>query len=121
MAFAKSTITHSTTGVKTYTVGFQPVEAELIVSPAPGAAIADVFLSRGDTDGTTHTCDTFTVNGSRRYQQRYTDRLASIEEWNGSAWTEVFKITFDSFTATEFKYNVVTGNANYQVERIVRG
>lgn len=123
MNFAKDTITHGSlaTGIQTFTVGFQPLEAELIVTPAPGAAAADVYSSRGDTDGTTHTCDTFTVLGSRRYQRRYTDRMASIEEWNGSAWVEVFKITFNSFTATQFKYNVVIGNASYQVERRVRG
>lgn len=121
MAFKRSAITHGSTGVKSFVCGFQPEEAELIVRPAPGAVITDVYLSTGTTDGTNQNCDTFTVYSARRRQETFTDRMASIWEWNGASWTEVFKITFDSFTATEFKYNVVIGNPNYQVLRLARG
>lgn len=121
MNYSFDTITHSTTGVKTMTVGFQPLEAELVIAPAPGGALTTVKMSSGTTDGTNQSTDSFSVDSTRRYQERFTDRMASIWEWNGAAWAEVFKITFDSFTSTEFKYNVNIGNANYQVKRKVRG
>lgn len=122
MAVAMETTTHATTGVKTMTAGFQPLEAEIIVRPSPGTSFTNyVRRSHGNTDGTIQSCESDTTSTARVYQQCYTDRMASIQEWNGTAWTETFKITFDSFTATEFKYNVVTANANFQVLRIARG
>lgn len=121
LSFLRDTITHSTTGVKTMTVGFQPVEAQLVVAPAPGTTFTNARRSLGITDGTNQVCDSDTEETTRIFQRRYSDRMISISEWNGTAWAETFKITFDSFTATEFKYNVNVGNANFQVHRIVRG
>lgn len=119
MDYDRSTITHSTTGVKTWTIGFQAKEFEIEVRPAPGTTYTDVRLSKGTSDGTNQVCDSLSVYSSRR-QQVYTDRLASVWEWNGVSWTEVFKAELDSFTATEVKYNVTIGNANYQVHRKAR-
>lgn len=121
MSVTTSTITHAATGVKTYTVGYQPTDATLIVRPAPGSALANIRKSYGLTDGTNIYCDSDTADTTRLFQRRYTDRMVSISEWNGTAWAETFRIDFDSFTATEFKYNVVTGNSAFQVLRIVRG
>lgn len=121
MLYNRDTISHSTTGVKTNTVGFQPVEAELVVALGPGTTFTNIRFSLGRTDGTNQGCDSMTTDSGHLFQRRYNDRIVSISEWNGSAYAETFKIAFDSFTATEFKYNVVTANANFQVERIVRG
>lgn len=121
MNYSRDTISHGTTGVKTMTCGFQPVEAELDVTPGPGTTFTTIYKSKGTTDGTNQVCDTNGSSGSNHFQRRYTDRMISISEWNGSTWNETFKITFDSYTSTEFKYNVVTANANYQVHRKVRG
>lgn len=122
MNYLRSTITHSTTGVKTWTVGFQAKEVELVVTPAPGSTISDPRWSVGVTDGTNQVCDHVAVYPSNRRQERYTDRMASVWEYNGGTgtWTEVFKATFDSITSTEVKYNVVTASANYQVHRKAR-
>lgn len=117
MSYTLSSITHATTGVKTMTPGYQPVRAKLTVRPAPGAAVTIRQASDGVTNGTNQICDSDTIETTRIYQRRFTDRMASIWEYTGGAWTEVFKITFDSFTATEFKYNVVTANSAYQVMR----
>lgn len=121
MNYYRDTISHSTTGIKTTTTGFQPVEAELVVAPAPGSALANIHFSLGRTDGTNQGCDSSATDTGHIFQRRYNDRMVSISEWNGTAYVEVFKITFDSFTATTFTYNVVTADVNYQVERIVRG
>lgn len=121
MDLARSAITISTTGVKTFTCGFQPVEAELVVRIAPGASTAVVRKCFGTTDATNQNADSETHETTREFQQTFTDRMASIWEWNGTTWAETFRINFDSFTATEFKYNVVTANSAFQVLRIVRG
>lgn len=107
------------------TCGFQPVEADLIVTTAPGAVDTRQHRSVGMTDGLTQICDADMIHDSTHiYEQRFTDRMVEIVEWSGTAWVEVLKITFDSFTATEFKYNVITAGANavnYQLLRKVRG
>lgn len=117
MSYTLSSITHATTGVKTMTVGYQPVRAVLTVRPSPAGSSPIRKASNGVTDGTNQICDSDTVETTRIYQRRFTDRMASIWEYTGGAWTEVFKITFDSFTATEFKYNVVIANSAFQVMR----
>lgn len=123
MAYSRSATTHATTGVKTYTCGFQPEEAELEVRFAPGASTAIARFSNGSTDGTNQNADSYHLAAARARQEIYTDRMASIWEWDSgtSSFVEVFRANFDSFTATEFKYNVTIANANYQVLRKVRG
>jgi len=117
MSYKLSKITPSTTGVKTWTTGFAAAAFRLKVIPSPGAASPIVFESDGSTDGTSHYCDTKTVETTRIYQERFTDRIASIFEWNGTAWVETLKVQFDSFTATEVKYNIITANSGYQLCR----
>jgi len=121
LSYSRDTISHGTTGVKTMTVGFQPVKARLVARIAPGSDSPIIFRCEGNTNGTNQNGDTFTAESTRVYQRTYTDRMISISEWNGSAWVETFKITFDSFTATEFKYNVVTANSGFQLLREVEG
>lgn len=121
LSYIRDTISHSTTGIKTMTTGFQPIEAELIVAPGPGTTFSSVKFSLGRSDGTNQGCDSMTTDSGHLFQRRYNDRMVSISEWNGTAYVETFKITFDSFTATTFTYNVVTADANFQVERVVRG
>lgn len=119
--YARDTISHGTAGVKTHTCGFQPVKARLTARIAPGSASTIIYNAEGTTNGTNQDATTFTSEASRNFQQTYTDRMISISEWNGAAWVETFKVTFDSFTATEFKYNVVTANSAFQLRREVEG
>lgn len=124
MNYSRGTITHTTTGVKTYTCGFQPVEAEIVVTYAPGATDNRQHRSAGTTDGTNQVCDVDYLETTHIFEQRFTDRLVEIREWNGATWVTVLTATFDSFTATEFKYNVTVAGANagsYQFHRKVRG
>lgn len=121
MSYAFSTITHATMGAKTWTIGFQAAEVEFRVVPAPGSSVSDVRFSYAivDTAGGFQYCDSISIYSSRR-QERFTDRCASIWTWNGSTWTEAFKITYDSVTATTVEYTVNTASSSYQVERIAR-
>lgn len=121
MDYAQDTITHSTTGAKTWTIGFQAKEVEFRVVPGPLATFTDPRWSYAiiDVAGGNQVTDSVSIYSSRR-QERYTDRCASIWTWNGSTWTEAFKITWDSVTATTVEYTVNTASSTYQVERIAR-
>lgn len=125
LSYSRDTITHTTTGVKTMTCGFQPVKAKIKVTFAPGANDTKIHMSEGTTDGTNQVCDTDTYHDSTHaFERRFTDRVVSIQEWTGAAWSEVLRANFDSFTATEFKYNVTVAGANagnYQFHREVEG
>lgn len=121
MAYTLETTNHGTTGVKTMTVGYQPLKARITVRPQPGATGTIRKASNGVTDGTLQYTDSDTVETTRIFQRRFTDRMASVWEYTGGAWTEVFRINFDSFTATEFKYNVIIANLGMQVMRETEG
>lgn len=123
MAYTVDTITHATTGVKTWTIGYAPNRFKLTAVPAPGATSTIYRCSTGvSDDGSWQNCDSTTIeNGRAPFQRRYTDRIISISEWNGSAWAETYKITIDSFTATEVKYNVVTASSAFQLLREAEG
>lgn len=114
MAYYLTTISHSTTGVKTRTPGFQPIGARITVAAKSGGETY-AHKSIGITDGTNQICDSFFQDATRGKSDRYTDRLISQWEWNGAAFVEKVRVDFDSFTATEFKYNVVTADVNYQL------
>ena len=80
-------------------------------------------MSEGETDGTNQICETFADdNVNPQYQNRFNDRIASLYEFDGGGNpVEVVKVTFHSFTATEFKYTVNTTNVNYQLKVEVWG
>lgn len=113
MAYFLGSTSHNTTGVKTITVGFQPIGVRITTGPNGGSESA-AHQSVGVTDGTNSVCDSLFQDATRGKSDRFSDRLVSVWEWNGAAFTEVCKATFDSFTATQLKYNVTTANVNYQ-------
>lgn len=115
MSYFLTTASHSTTGVKTITCGFQPIGARITVSAKSGGQTY-AHQSVGTTDGTNTVTDSWYQDATRGKTDRYTDRIVSQWEWDsgGSVWSEKTKATFDSFTATEFKYNVNTADVNYQ-------
>lgn len=115
MAYALDSSTPVSTGIKTWTIGFQASRIRFVASPGTSSTSV-VRESEGLCDGTTQICDSKTID-SQRFQQRYNDRLCSISEWNGVSWVEIFRVNFDSITATEVKYNVVTNTNPKQIRR----
>lgn len=113
MAYFAATVSYNVPGVKTLTVGFQPMGARITVGARNGSNTY-AHKSVGITDGTNQFCDTFYQDATRGKTERFNDRLVSHIEWNGSAWVEKVRVNFDSFTPTQFKYNVVTPDVNYQ-------
>lgn len=115
MNYYFATISHGTTGVKTRAVGFQPLGARITVAAKSGGQTY-AHQSVGVTDGTNTVCDSWYQDATRGKSERYTDRMASQWEWDSgtSTWVEKTRAGFDSFTATEFKYEVITADVNYQ-------
>lgn len=114
MAYFLTTVSHSTTGVKTINVGFQPISARITAGNKTGVADNCARKTTGVTDGTNQICDVEYLDTTSGYTDRFSDRLVSVRERVAGTITEVVRANFDSFTATELKYNVTTANVNFQ-------
>lgn len=114
MAYFQETVSHNSTGVKTRTIGFQPVSARITLGQKTSTAQTMAHKSVGVTDGTNQVCDTFFADGTRAKTERFSDRLVSHIEHDGTNYVEKVRANFDSFTPTELKYNVITADVGYQ-------
>jgi hypothetical protein len=116
MSYYFSKITHSTTGVKTRTVGFQPTGARITIGAKDGATQTWIQKSMGLTNGTSHVClsEWGDTTAGLKSKKDISGVLVSQYDKVAGVWTEVLAAAFDSFTATEFKYNVTTGSADFQ-------
>jgi len=115
MAYFLTTASYGVTGVKTVTCGFQPLAARITVGSKTGGQTY-AHKSVGVTDGTNQVCDWWYQDATRGNTNRNSDRMVNQVEWDSgtSAWVTKTRSNFDSFTATEFKHNVVTADSNYQ-------
>lgn len=107
-------VTHGTTGVKTRTCGFQPTGARISVYGKDGVVMTLLQQSVGTTNGVGHVCQSIYGDTAGLYTRKVDNKIASQWEKIGGVWTEVIAATFDSFTATEFKYNVTIASSDYQ-------
>lgn len=116
MAYRLFLVTHGTTGVKTRNVGFQPIEARITLGAKDGAVQTWLQKSEGVTDGTSSVClsQWGDITAGVKSFKDITGTLASQYDKVSGTWTEVVHANFDSFTATEFKYNVTAANSNFQ-------
>lgn len=121
MAYFLETVTHSSAGLKTRTVGFQPTALRITIGKKVGVTMNAIQQSVGVTDGVNQMCDSLYGDTSGLSTKRDLAKIASQWEKVGGVWTEVISASFDSFTATEVKYNVTTGNVNYQFQLEVWG
>jgi hypothetical protein len=121
MQYYRTTISHGTTGTKTVTPGFQPVAAKITVGSMFGATDSVNHLSMGNTNGTTSSYHSTFSDGSGHQTISGTGKLARHFDRVAGTITEVLTVDTPSFTATQFQYNVVTANANYQLHVEVWG
>jgi hypothetical protein len=121
MAYYASLASHGTTGVKTEPVGFQPQCAKITVGSQFGTTNTVARFSTGRTDGTNQFNHSLFADGTGRQTVSKADRMVSVWERQSGTLVEVLRVNFDSFTATQFKYNVTTANANYQLDIEVWG
>lgn len=121
MAVYATLTTPSSTGVQTINVGFQPLLARITVGSQFGTTNTVVRYSVGRTDGTNQFNHSIFADGTGRQTVSKNDRLVSVWERISGTLTEVVRVNFDSFTSTQFKYNVITANSNYQLDIEVLG
>ena len=120
MSYYSETISHSTTGLKTRTCGFQPYRVRITVSSKDGGETTINHQSVGESDGTLTICDYWYDDASGKTTDRIvssapaTGRIVSHWERVSGTLTEKVAVNFDSFTATAAKYNVVTADVNYK-------
>jgi hypothetical protein len=112
MSYFMGTVSYGTTGVKTITVGFQPVAAHITVGKK-NAASMPAQLSIGVTNGTTTRCNSLYADTSGSQSNENAQLVSVLERVSGTI-SETAAATFDSFTATQFKFNVTTANSGYQ-------
>lgn len=118
--FYNTSTTPITTGVKTWTCGFQPVGAHItVVHPITGIKISEGWVdSTGWTDYN-YALDDGTIRDSGNGGGA-NGQVVSVHGNVGGVSTEVNAASFNStsaFTATGFKMNVtnVTGSYQYKV------
>lgn len=112
MSYYFARLTHSTIGVKTRTPGFQPAGARITIGARDGATQTWIQDSVGVTDGTNHYCKSMwgdtTVGLASKNE---TTCMASQYDKVSGVWGESIRATFDSFNATQFKYNVTVAGS----------
>jgi hypothetical protein len=113
MSYFAGTVSHSTTGVKTITCGFQPTRARITITK--GTASTNLHQSVGKWDGTNQITDTIATDGVNAYSDRFTDRMAALYNFVAGLPNLLTRVNHDSVTATEYKYNVITANVNCQL------
>lgn len=113
MAYYSARLTHSTTGVKTRTPGFQPAGARITITAQDGST-PQTWIQRsvGTTNGTDHYTEIQYGDVTTGLKSKNdTTCIASHYDKISGTWTEVLRATFDSFTSTQFKYNVTVAGS----------
>lgn len=104
---------YGTTGVKTVACGFQPTGMRISVGAKSGSSATTNQKSVGTSDGTRQSyISNFSNANFNQTKQGNSKMISHYEEVAGSL-TEVIAGTFDSFTATEGKFNLSAANNNY--------
>jgi hypothetical protein len=115
MSYYTTRAAYGTTGVKTITCGFQPVAMRITVS-GKGSNAPVVQLSTGTADGTRQNYEAIYWDGSGGHTKDGNTKIISQWERVAGTLTEVVAGTFDSFTATEGKFNLSAANNNYALK-----
>lgn len=115
MSYFTGSTSHNTTGIKTVTVGFQPIGMRMTVGQKDGATDTTTRYAWGVTDGTNQFSVTTFRDGTGAQTTTTASKLLSVFDRSGGVIAEVVQVTFNSFTATQVKYNVNTANVNYTI------
>jgi hypothetical protein len=115
MAYFTGTIAHGTTGTKTITVGFQPMGMRITVGASFGTGDNYSHRSTGVADGSWQYVDSFFQDSTGGKTVSTDTKLVSHYERVGGVITEVLSATFNSFTATQVKYNITKATPAYNL------
>jgi len=115
MAYYTTRAAYNTTGVKTITCGFQPVAMRITVAGKNGSSSV-VQRSEGTADGTRQNYDCIYWDASGGHTKDGNTKMISHWERVSGTLTEVIAGTFDSFTATEGKFNLSAATNTYTLK-----
>lgn len=113
MSYFRGLTTLSSTGLRTITVGFQPIGYRITYSMKFGGDTID-HVSVGGSDGTRqHVVGHYADSTGR---QTYIDsaKVVSHKERSGGVLVEVVSATHSAMTATGPQVNVTIANTSYQ-------
>jgi len=113
--YYNTTVTPTSTGVKTITCGFPPVAMKITLSAKSVGGDSYLHQSVGQCDNSGYsTCASLfqDATGSQTYKS-VTKMVSHYERVSGTI-TEVNSATFSAFTATEGKFNVTLVSSAYQ-------
>lgn len=106
-------LTLSITGLSTFVLGFQPTWATFRVTGKSGDTVSHVSL--GSTDGTNQNCGSTYMDTTGGASFDVNTKVVSHFERSGGTITEVLSASWDSWTATGVKLNVLIANTAYKV------
>ncbi len=115
MSYFRGLTTFGSVGLRTVTVGFQPIAYRITVGQRFGVTDQDDHVFVGGSDGTRqHVVGSFEDNTGR---QTFTEtgKVITQKERIGGVITEVLSASHDSMAATGPRVNVTKATANYQV------
>lgn len=111
MSYYTTRASYGTTGTKTITCGFQPVGMRISVGAKNGTATSAVQKCVGTADGTRQNYISEFINDNFKQTKDSNDKMIRHYEDVSGVLTEVVTGTFDSFTATQGKFNLsITSN-----------
>lgn len=115
MSYFCTTTAHSTTGVKTITCGFQPTGMRITAGHEFGVSETCAHQSTGVSDGVDQFFNTFYQDTTGGKTEDGDTKIVSLYDRVSGNITEVVAASFDSFTATQGKYNVTTADVDYNL------
>jgi len=97
------------------TLGAAYNEFEFVVSGQLDTNSSVRRTSQGVFSDDTQACTVDCSNGSNHRNLCLDDRIVKIQEYVSSSWVTVLEVAFIAKTATGFRANVITANANIPV------
>lgn len=113
MSYYTTRAAYGTAGVKTITCGFQPVGMRISVGAKNGLATSTMQHCVGTADGTRQNYISTFANTNFNQTKDSNDKMIRHFEDVAGVLTEVVTGTFDSFTATECKFNLSLTSNTY--------
>lgn len=123
MSYYNTTAAYATTGVKTITTNFQPVNVRLTVSQKYTGTQTYLHYSMGagglvDVSGTPtmrQHVDSVYQDSTGSQTVSSDSKVVSFYDRVSGTLTEIMAASIDSFTATQLKLNFTTVNVNYNI------
>lgn len=116
MAYKRSILSVSTTGLKTLTTSFTPIGYRVWVGAATTSNEGFLHYCEGGSDGTNSSCQWGYADGSLQDSGRSSTTVITHKINSGGSLANDIVATHDSMTATGPKINVTTLGTTYGIE-----